>query len=355
MKILFIDRDGTILREPADEQIDSYDKFEFVPGAITALSYIRRHTDYQFVLVSNQDGLGTASYPEDTFTPTHNLMLSILASEGVTFDAQHIDRSFPSDNLPTRKPGTAMLSHYIAEREQREAAGEDVQWYVIGDRDSDRQLAENLHCDYLYPDWEHVRATVCQGARTAEIVRTTNETDIHVAINLDGTGRAAINTGVGFFDHMLEQIARHGAIDLTITCKGDLHVDEHHTIEDTAIALGDCLRKALGDKRGIERYGFCLPMDDCLCQVALDLGGRPWFVWDVPFTRESVGGVPTEMWEHFFKSLSDAARMNLHVRARGRNTHHKIEGIFKALARALKQALRRDVDNMQLPTSKGVL
>ncbi|MBR1468365.1 MAG: bifunctional histidinol-phosphatase/imidazoleglycerol-phosphate dehydratase HisB [Bacteroidaceae bacterium] len=349
-KFLFIDRDGTILREPDDEQIDSFAKFQFVPGAIGVLSFLARHTDYRFVLVSNQDGLGTASYPEVNFWPTHNLMLDILRGEGVVFDAQHIDRSFPGDNLPTRKPGTAMLYNYINDEEVDMSA-----CYVIGDRDSDRMLAENLGCGYLYPDWEKVREIVFAGYRTAEVRRTTKETDIYVSVGLDGNGNGTISTGLGFFDHMLCQIAKHGNIDLTVTCNGDIHVDEHHTIEDTALALGSCLLKALGDKRGIERYGYALPMDDCLCQVALDLGGRPWLVWDACFKREKVGDMPTEMFMHFFKSLSDAAMMNLNIKAEGTNEHHKIEGIFKAFARALKMAVRRDVGHFSLPSSKGVL
>lgn len=349
-KILFIDRDGTILKEPEDEQIDSFQKFQFVPGAIGALSFIAAHTDYQFVLVSNQDGLGTDSYPESDFWPTHNLMLDILKGEGIEFAAQHIDRSFPEDNLPTRKPGTAMLAQYINDAEV------DMSYcYVIGDRENDRLLAQNLGCRYLFPDWEKVREIVFAGSRVAEVRRTTKETDIYIRVGLDGNGESNISTGLGFFDHMLEQIAKHGNIDLTVTCNGDLHVDEHHTIEDTALALGTCLLKALGDKRGIERYGFALPMDDCLCQVALDFGGRPWLVWNAEFRREKIGEMPTEMFLHFFKSLSDAAQMNLNIKAEGSNEHHKIEGIFKAFAHALKMAVKRDVEHLNLPSSKGVL
>ncbi len=349
-KILFIDRDGTILKEPEDEQIDSFQKFQFVPGAIGALSFIAAHTDYQFVLVSNQDGLGTDSYPESDFWPTHNLMLDILKGEGIEFAAQHIDRSFPEDNLPTRKPGTAMLAQYI-----NDAEVDMSDCYVIGDRENDRLLAQNLGCRYLFPDWEKVREIVFAGSRVAEVRRTTKETDIYIRVGLDGNGESNISTGLGFFDHMLEQIAKHGNIDLTVTCNGDLHVDEHHTIEDTALALGTCLLKALGDKRGIERYGFALPMDDCLCQVALDFGGRPWLVWNAEFRREKIGEMPTEMFLHFFKSLSDAAQMNLNIKAEGSNEHHKIEGIFKAFARALKMAVKRDVEHFNLPSSKGVL
>lgn len=352
-KILFIDRDGTILREPEDEQIDSFGKFRFVPGAIGALRFLRTHTDYLFVLVSNQDGLGTPSYPEEDFWPTHNLMLHILEDEGVTFDAQHIDRSFPEDNLPTRKPGTAMLTEYM------QGDYDLAHSFVIGDRPTDAQLAANLGCGSLIlgpdMDWERVRTLAYAGVRTAEVCRKTAETDIEVRLNLDGQGKADIRTGLGFFDHMLEQIARHGMIDLYVRCRGDLHVDEHHTIEDTALALGQCLRQALGDKMGLQRYGFTLPMDDCLCRVALDLGGRPWLVWDAEFHREKIGEMPTEMFLHFFKSLSDAALMNLNIQAEGDNEHHKIEGIFKALARALRMALQRDVDHFRLPSSKGML
>ena len=352
-KILFIDRDGTILREPEDEQIDSFEKFAFLPGAISALRFLRQHTDYLFVMVSNQDGLGTPSYPEADFLPTHQLMLDILKGEGVEFDAIHIDRSFPEDNLPTRKPGTAMLTEYM--QGDYDLAGS----YVIGDRESDAQLARNLGCKALLlsetTDWEKVRSVVFAGERTAEVQRVTKETDICIRVNLDGDGSADIETGLGFFDHMLEQIARHGQIDLYIRCHGDLHVDEHHTIEDTALALGECFLKALGDKRGIERYGYCLPMDDCIAQVAIDFGGRPWLEWNAEFHRERIGEMPTEMFFHFFKSLSDAARMNLNIKAEGKNEHHKIESIFKALARALRMAVRRDVEHMQLPSSKGVL
>jgi len=352
-KILFIDRDGTILQEPEDEQIDSFEKFSFVPGAISALRFLRQHTDYLFVMVSNQDGLGTDSYPEADFWPTHRLMLNILKGEGVEFDAIHIDRSFPSDNLPTRKPGTAMLTDYMTDDYDLQGS------YVIGDRESDSLLAANLGCRALIlsetMDWDRIKEIAFADERVAQVHRQTSETDIEVKLNLDGNGKADIQTGLGFFDHMLEQIARHGMVDLFIRCKGDLHVDEHHTIEDTALALGECLAKALGDKRGIERYGFCLPMDDCLCQVALDLGGRPWLVWDAEFHRERVGEMPTEMFLHFFKSLSDAARMNLNIKAEGDNEHHKIEGIFKALARSLRMAVRRDVEHFQLPSSKGTL
>lgn len=353
-RILFIDRDGTILREPDDEQVDSFEKFQFLPGAIGALSFLVRHTDYQLVLVSNQDGLGTDSYPEEDFWPTHNMMIDILRGEGVEFDAQHIDRSFPHENLPTRKPGTAMLTSYIDDPEVDMSGS-----WVIGDRHTDAQLAENLGCRSLIigegVDWKRIAEILFAGDRTAVVDRKTHETDIHVSVRLDGNGHCNISTGLGFFDHMLEQISRHGNIDVEIVCKGDLHVDEHHTIEDTALALGECLAKALGDKRGIERYGYSLPMDDCLCQVSLDFGGRPWLVWDAEFRREKVGEMPTEMFLHFFKSLSDAARMNLNIKAEGTNEHHKIEGIFKAFARAVKMAVKRDVEHYNLPSSKGVL
>ena len=352
-KILFIDRDGTILREPADEQIDSFEKFSFVPGAISALRFLRQHTDFLFIMVSNQDGLGTESYPEENFWPTQNLMLDILKGEGITFDAIHIDRSFPKDNLPTRKPGTAMLTAYMTD--DYDLAGS----FVIGDRQTDAKLAENLGCKSLILgddlNWEKIAELLFAGERTATVQRTTKETDIEVRVCLDGNGKSDIQTGLGFFDHMLEQIAKHGMIDLYVRCKGDLEVDEHHTIEDVALALGECLRKALGDKRGIERYGFCLPMDDCLCQVAIDFGGRPWLVWDAEFHREKVGEMPTEMFLHFFKSLSDSAAINLNIKAEGENEHHKIEGIFKAFARSLKMAVKRDVTHFQLPSSKGVL
>lgn len=353
-RILFIDRDGTILREPKDEQIDSFEKFQFLPGAIGALSFLVHHTDYKLVLVSNQDGLGTSSYPEADFWPTHNLMLDILKGEGIEFAAQYIDRSFPHENLPTRKPGTAMLTSYMNSEEV------DMEnSYVIGDRQTDAQLAENLGCKSLIVGedmpWSRIAEILFAGDRRASVIRTTHETDIQVSICLDGNGKSNISTGLGFFDHMLEQIARHGNIDLDITCNGDLHVDEHHTIEDTALALGECLALAIGDKRGIERYGYSLPMDDCLCQVSLDFGGRPWLVWDAEFKREKVGEMPTEMFLHFFKSLSDSARMNLNIKAEGTNEHHKIEGIFKAFARAMKMAVKRDIEHFNLPSSKGTL
>ena len=354
-RILFIDRDGTLIREPADEQIDSFEKLRFTEGMFQYLGFIRRHTDFRFVMVSNQDGLGTSSFPEETFWPVHNFILQALEDEGITFDEQLIDRHFPEDNSPMRKPRTGMLTHYL-QNPDIDMAGS----YVIGDRQTDRQLAENLGCKALILGedgltWKGIAERLYAGERIAEVRRTTRETDILVRLDLDGTGRCDISTGLGFFDHMLEQIGHHGQMDVTIRVNGDLHVDEHHTIEDTALALGECLGKALGDKRGIARYGFCLPMDDCLCQVALDFGGRPWLVWDADFHREKIGDMPTEMFLHFFKSLSDAARMNLNIKAEGQNEHHKIEAIFKALARALRMAVRRDVEHFQLPSSKGTL
>ena len=352
-QVLFIDRDGTILVEPEDEQIDSFEKFQFVPGVIRNLHFIRTHLDFEFVMVSNQDGLGTDSYPEETFWPTHNLMLQTLKGEGIEFDDILIDRSYPEDNLPTRKPGTGMLTKYMQGNYDLENS------YVIGDRETDAKLAENLGCKSLILsdelDWNRIAEILFAGERTASVRRTTKETDIDISLCLDGTGKSDISTGLGFFDHMLEQIAKHGSIDLKIHVKGDLNVDEHHTIEDTGIALGECIGKALGDKRGIERYGYTLPMDDCLCSVALDFGGRPWLVWDAEFHRERVGDMPTEMFLHFFKSFSDAARMNLNIKAEGDNEHHKIEGVFKALARSLKMAVKRDIYKYQLPSSKGML
>ena len=354
-KILFIDRDGTLIEEPADEQIDAFEKLKFTRGVFRNLSFIRSKLDFEFVMVSNQDGLGTDSFPEDTFWPVHNFILQTLEGEGITFDDILIDPHFPEDNAPTRKPNTGLVEKYINAPEY-DISGS----YVIGDRDTDRQFAENIGCKSLIlgkdgMTWDKIAELLFAGERTAEVKRTTKETDIHVIINLDGTGKCDISTGLGFFDHMLEQIGKHGMMDLMVHTRGDLHVDEHHTIEDTALAIGECLLKALGDKRGIERYGYSLPMDDCLCQVALDFGGRPWLVWEAEFHRERVGEMPTEMFLHFFKSLSDAARMNLHVKAEGQNEHHKIEGIFKALARAIRMAVKRDVEHFTLPSSKGTL
>lgn len=353
-KILFIDRDGTLIAEPADEQIDSFDKLKFIPGVFKNLGFIRSKLDFEFVMVSNQDGLGTSSFPEETFWPVHNFILQTLEGEGITFDDMLIDRHFPEDNSPMRKPGVGMLDKYIDNPDY------DIEGsYVIGDRKTDRQLADNLGCKALILSdtcsWDKIAELLFAGERTSEVKRTTKETDIYVKLNLDGIGKCDISTGLGFFDHMLEQIGKHGMIDLSIKVNGDLNVDEHHTIEDTAIALGDCISQALGDKRGIERYGYALPMDDCLCSVALDFGGRPWLVWDAEFKREKIGEMPTEMFLHFFKSLSDSAKMNLNIKAEGTNEHHKIEGIFKALARSLKMAVKRDIYHYELPSTKGVL
>lgn len=355
-KVLFIDRDGTLIEEPEDEQIDSFEKLKFVPGVFKNLGFIRGKLDFKFVMVSNQDGLGTESFPEETFWPVHNFILQTLEGEGITFDDQLIDRHFPEDNSPMRKPGTGMLEEEYLGNEKYDLAGS----FVIGDRDSDAELARNIGCKSLIlgrdgMTWDKIAELLFAGERIAEVRRTTKETDIYIRLNLDGTGKCDISTGLGFFDHMLEQIGKHGMMDLTIHTKGDLYVDEHHTIEDTAIALGECISKALGDKRGIERYGFSLPMDDCLCQVALDFGGRPWLVWDADFHREKIGEMPTEMFLHFFKSLSDSAKMNLNIKAEGTNEHHKIEGIFKALARSLKMAVRRDIYHYELPSTKGML
>ena len=345
-KALFIDRDGTILREPADEQIDSFGKMEFVAGAISALRSMAA-LGYEKVLVSNQDGLGTASFPEDTFIPVHEKMLGILAGEGFVFDEQLIDRHFPEDDAPTRKPGTGMFGPYLDGDYDLAAC------YVIGDRESDRQLAENLGCRFLKIDsaqagavdadaldreassWEAAAEEVRRSERSATVARKTSETDIYIHVDLDGKGESGIDTGLKFFDHMLDQLVHHGGVSLTVRCKGDLQVDEHHTMEDVGIALGEALRLALGDKAGIARYGFVLPMDESDAEVLMDLGGRCDFAWDVPFTREFVGDTPTEMFKHFFKSFCDAARCNLRIQARGENNHHLAEAVFKAFARAL--------------------
>ena len=354
-KILFIDRDGTLIEEPADEQIDSFEKLKFVKGVFRNLGFIREKLDFRLVMVSNQDGLGTDAFPEDTFWPVQNFILQTLEGEGITFDEILIDPHFPEDNAPTRKPNTGLVEKYINDPDYDIANS-----YVIGDRETDRTFARNIGCKSLIlsdegMSWDKIAELLFAGERTAEVKRTTKETDIHIRVNLDGTGKCDISTGLGFFDHMLEQIGKHGMMDLMIHTKGDLEVDEHHTIEDTAIALGECILTALGDKRGIERYGYALPMDDCLCSVALDFGGRPWLVWDADFKREKIGEMPTEMFLHFFKSLSDAAKMNLNIKAEGTNEHHKIEGIFKALARALKMAVRRDIYHYELPSTKGLL
>ena len=355
-RLLFIDRDGTLIEEPADEQIDSFEKLKFVKGVFRNLAFIREKLDFKFVMVSNQDGLGTDAFPEDTFWPVHNFILQTLEGEGITFDDILIDPHFPEDNAPTRKPNTGLVEKYMNHPEEYDIANS----YVIGDRETDRTFARNIGCKSLILSdegitWNKIAEILFAGERIAEVKRTTKETDIHIKVNLDGTGKCDISTGLGFFDHMLEQIGKHGMMDLMIHTKGDLEVDEHHTIEDTAIALGECILQALGDKRGIERYGYCLPMDDCLCSVALDFGGRPWLVWDADFKREKIGEMPTEMFIHFFKSLSDASKMNLNIKAEGQNEHHKIEGIFKALARSLKMAVRRDIYHYELPSTKGML
>ncbi|MBO0358536.1 bifunctional histidinol-phosphatase/imidazoleglycerol-phosphate dehydratase HisB [Hymenobacter sp. BT186] len=366
-KVLFIDRDGTILIEPpTDFQVDALtpDKFQFVPGAITGLARIARELDYELVLVSNQDGLGTASFPEETFWPAHTMMLDILRSEGVEFAREHIDRSFPHENLPTRKPGIGMLQHYMGNRGEYDLANS----FVIGDRLTDVELAENIGCQSVLirnePDeraaltttsWESIYQFLRLPARTAVVQRDTNETKIRVELNLDGNGRPQMHTGLGFFDHMLDQLSKHSGVDMKIEVQGDLHIDEHHTIEDAAIALGEAFTLALGDKRGLARYGFLLPMDDVLAQAAIDFSGRPWMVWEAEFKREKIGDMPTEMFYHFFKSFSDAARCNLNIKAEGTNEHHKIEAIFKAVAKAIKMALVRDAGKMEIPSTKGIL
>lgn len=354
-RILFIDRDGTLVVEPHDEQVDAIEKVKFVKGVFRNLGFIRDKLDFRFVMVSNQDGLGTPSFPTDTFLPAHNFILQTLEGEGITFDDILIDEHFPEDNHPNRKPGTGMLGEYLG-NPSYDLFGS----YVIGDRDTDRILAENIGCKSLIlgqngMTWDKIAEILLSGERMAEVRRATKETDVYVKINLDGNGKCDISTGLGFFDHMLEQIGRHAMADFTVHTRGDLHVDGHHTIEDTAIGIGECLLKTLGDKRGIERYGYCLPMDDSLCTVALDFGGRPWLVWNAEFKREKIGDMPTEMFLHFFKSLSDAAKMNLNISACGENEHHKIEGIFKAFARAVKMAVRRDIYHNELPSTKGLL
>lgn len=353
-KILFIDRDGTLVEEPHDEQVDALDKITFKPGVFRWLGFLKEKTDFVFVMVSNQDGLGTSSFPEDTFWPAHQFILNALKGEGIEFDDILIDSHFPEDNAPTRKPGIGLVKKYINSGDYDIANS-----YVIGDRETDAQFARNIGCKSMILgngiSWKQVAENIFDGERKASVKRTTKETDIDISVALDGTGKCEISTGLGFFDHMLEQIGKHGMIDLKVKCNGDLNVDEHHTIEDTALALGQCIYEALGTKRGIERYGFALPMDDCNAHVCLDFGGRPWLVWEADFKREKIGDMPTEMFFHFFKSLSDAARMNLYIHAEGTNEHHKIEGIFKALARALRQAIRRDIYNYQLPSTKGML
>ena len=350
-KAIFIDRDGTLLVEPDDEQIDALEKVEFVPGAISGMKALTG-LGYELVMASNQDGLGTPAYPEETFWPAQNLLLNTLKGEGVVFDDILIDPHTPEDNSPNRKPGTGMFGKYLDGSYDLAAS------WVIGDRQTDRQLAENLGAQALLVgelDWAQIVETIRSSARSAVIARKTRETDIYVRVDLDGKGPSGVDTGLKFFDHMLSQLITHGGIALEIRCKGDLEVDEHHTIEDVGIALGDALRQALGDKRGIGRYGFALPMDESRAIVLMDFGGRSELVWDVAFTREYVGDVPTEMFRHFFKSLSDAMRANLYVQARGENNHHLAEAVFKAFARSLKQAVRRDVFSYDLPSSKGLL
>jgi imidazoleglycerol-phosphate dehydratase / histidinol-phosphatase len=364
-RVLFIDRDGTIIREPHDFQVDVLEKLRFVPGAITNLANIARDTDFILVMVTNQDGMGTESFPESAFYPAQNFVLQTLADEGVAFEDVFVDRTMPHENAPTRKPGTGMLGKYMT------GEYDLANSYVIGDRPTDVQLARNLGSKAIYIEnpnfpledtegdtrtvrtWDEIYELLRVPERKVSHKRTTKETDILVELNLDGSGEAEISTGLHFFDHMLEQIARHGSMDLKLVANGDLRVDEHHTVEDVAIALGEAFSKALGDKRGLERYGFCLPMDDCLAQVAIDFGGRNWIVWEAEFRRERVGDVPTEMFFHFFKSFSDKALCNLNIKAEGTIEHHKIEAIFKAFAKAIRMAVRRD--GTALPSTKGML
>ncbi len=375
-KVLFIDRDGTLIKEPKDEQIDSFQKLEFYPGSITYLGKIARELDFELVMVTNQDGLGTVSFPENTFWPVQNFIITTFKNEDVIFSDICIDNSFPHENKPTRKPNTGMLTKYF------DGAYNLQESYVIGDRLTDVELAKNLGAKAIFVNnntalgtqeisaskqelsscialetqsWKAIYNFLKYKNRTATITRKTNETNITISVNLDGNGNSNIDTGIGFFDHMLAQIAKHGQIDLTIKVIGDLHVDEHHTIEDTAIALGEAISAALGSKKGIERYGFCLPMDDCLAQVAIDFGGRNWLVWEADFKREMIGKMPTEMFMHFFKSFSDAAKANINIKAEGTNEHHKIEAIFKAFAKAIKMAVKQDPNKLILPTTKGLL
>jgi len=372
-KVLFIDRDGTIIVEPpTDFQVDSLEKLEFLPKAISNLRKIAEETDYELVMVTNQDGLGTSSFPEDTFWPAQNKMLQTLKGENIDFAAIHVDRSFPEDNLPTRKPGTGLLTSYFSEEYDLAKS------YVIGDRLTDVQLAVNLGSkailigselakegvsaemksavSFISTDWDAIYEHLKLPSRTASVQRNTKETQIYIDLNLDGSGRSEIHTGLGFFDHMLDQLARHSGADLKIHVEGDLHIDEHHTIEDTALALGEAYRIAIGDKRGISRYGFLLPMDEALAQVAIDFSGRPWIVWDAEFKREKIGEMPTEMFFHFFKSFSDTSLSNLNIKVEGQNEHHKIESIFKGFAKAIKMAVRRDLKALDfMPSTKGVL
>jgi imidazoleglycerol-phosphate dehydratase/histidinol-phosphatase len=372
-KALFIDRDGTLVVEPpVDFQVDSLEKLEYLPGVFRNLYFIRQQLDYELIMVSNQDGMGSPRYPEEIFNLVQDKILMAFKNEGITFDAIHIDCSMPEDNLPTRKPGTAMLTAYM------ESAYDLANSFVIGDRLTDIELARNLgakailigeqgqqpeidkaglssHCGYLAGDWSAVYAYLLRNRRRAQIVRETSETKIRIDLSLDGTNQYKISTGIGFFDHMLEQIARHGGIDLEVEVTGDLRVDEHHTIEDTGLALGEAVAKALGERRGIDRYGFLLPMDESEAKVSMDLGGRSTMVWKADFSREKIGDMPTEMFEHFFKSFSDSARCNLHVEVSGKNEHHKAEAIFKAFAKVLQQAAKRNPWQSEIPSTKGAL
>jgi imidazoleglycerol-phosphate dehydratase / histidinol-phosphatase len=368
-KVLFIDRDGTLIVEPViDQQVDSFEKLEFLPRVISNLKKINDELAFELVMVTNQDGLGTVSFPEETFWPIHNKMLDILASEGISFSNIHIDRSFPADNLPTRKPGIGMLQHYLSSDYDLSNS------YVLGDRETDVQLAKNLGSKAIFigsnavsPElqntislqcthWDDIYTFLKLPARSVTHERNTHETKIAIELNLDGSGKANNQTGLGFFDHMLDQIAKHANVDLAVRVQGDLHIDEHHTIEDTGIALGEAFSLALGDKRGINRYGFLLPMDECLAQVAIDFSGRNWLVWEASFKREMIGEMPTEMFSHFFKSFSDAAKCNINIQASGENEHHKIEAIFKAFAKTIRMAVERDVKNLNsLPSTKGLL
>ncbi len=367
-KALFIDRDGTLIVEPKDDyQVDSLEKLEFISAVFRNMYQIRKNLDYELVIVSNQDGLGTPGYPEESFELVQTKFLQAFKNEGIVFDNMLFDRSFPSDNAPTRKPGTGMMKAYMTGDYDLKNS------YVIGDRQTDVELAKNLGTrsirfdpdapesrsddgnHWVLPSWDAIYRKVALEQRTARVKRETAETKINVFLDLDGTGKYEISTGLGFFDHMLSQLARHSGCDLNIQVDGDLVVDEHHTIEDTALALGEAFNAALGNKKGLERYGFALPMDDCMAQVLIDLGGRPWLVWDASFTREKIGEMPTEMFLHFFKSFSDAARCNLNIKAEGTNEHHKIEAIFKALARALKMAIQRNLFDNALPSTKGIL
>ncbi len=361
-RVLFIDRDGTLILEPpVDFQVDSLEKLEFYPGVFSALYKIAAELDLELVMVTNQDGLGTASFPEETFWPAQNKMLKAFENEGIVFSDILIDKSFPEENLPTRKPGTGLLSKYIYGNYDLANS------YVIGDRSTDVQLAKNLGSKAIYmgtdptvsaelvaQKWNEIYAYLKTVPRIGLVKRKTSETDIEIELNLDGSGKSKIETGIGFFDHMLEQISKHGNLDLFVKVKGDLHIDEHHTVEDVALALGTAFIEALGSKTGIERYGFLLPMDECLAQVAIDFGGRPWLVWETEFKREKVGEMPTEMFKHFFKSFSDNAKCNLNIKAEGENEHHKIEAIFKSFAKAIKMAVSK-TNNFSIPSTKGTL